>query len=160
MECVERGDGWRRNASATSAYDGHGAGALSAQQIEQLKAYYGCRHASERRGRPRREVAGRVVARSDHLTLATSRCTPCLYLVWFAYEQEASLGGGVQGEVPAHHSGDGQASARLPGEFHADPADRLIIATARHWRTPLATADQAIASYASSGHLQVIDAIL
>ena len=52
------------------------------------------------------------------------------------------------------------ASVRLPGEFHADPADRLIIATARHWRTPLATADQAIASYASSGHLQVIDATL
>lgn len=29
------------NASATSGYDGHGAGALSDQQIEQLKAYYG-----------------------------------------------------------------------------------------------------------------------
>ena len=50
------------------------------------------------------------------------------------------------------------ASVRLPGEFHADPADRLIVATARHWRTPLATADRAIAAYASSGHLRVIDA--
>lgn len=50
------------------------------------------------------------------------------------------------------------ASVRLPGTFHADPADRLIIATARHWRTPLATADRAIAAYASDGHLRVIDA--
>ena len=29
------------NAGATSGYDGHGAGALSDQQIEELKAYYG-----------------------------------------------------------------------------------------------------------------------
>ena len=50
------------------------------------------------------------------------------------------------------------ASVRLPGELHADPADRLIIATARHWRAPLATADRAIADYAADGHLRVIDA--
>lgn len=50
------------------------------------------------------------------------------------------------------------ASVRLPGKFHADPADRLIVATARHWGAPLATADQAIAAYAEDGHLRVIDA--
>ena len=50
------------------------------------------------------------------------------------------------------------ASVRLPGQFHADPADRLIVATARHWGVPLATADQAIAGYAADGHLRVIDA--
>ena len=50
------------------------------------------------------------------------------------------------------------ASVRLPGELHADPADRLIIATARHWRASLATADRTIADYAADGHLRVIDA--
>ena len=49
-------------------------------------------------------------------------------------------------------------SVRLPGEFHADPADRLIIATARHWRIPLVTADRAIVDYAADGYLRVMDA--
>lgn len=49
-------------------------------------------------------------------------------------------------------------SVRLPGEFHADPADRLIIATARHRRVPLITADHAILAYAAEGHVQAIDA--
>ena len=49
-------------------------------------------------------------------------------------------------------------SVRLPGRFHADPADRLIIATARRWGTPLLTADRAILAYAAEGHVQVIDA--
>ena len=49
-------------------------------------------------------------------------------------------------------------SVRLPGDFHADPADRLVIATARHRRVPLVTADQAILAYAAEGHVQVIDA--
>ena len=49
-------------------------------------------------------------------------------------------------------------SVRLPGNFHKDPADRLIIATARHWRVPLATADRAILDYAADGHLSAIDA--
>ena len=49
-------------------------------------------------------------------------------------------------------------SVRLPGEFHADPADRLIIATARHEAWPLMTADAAILSYAAEGHLPILDA--
>lgn len=49
-------------------------------------------------------------------------------------------------------------SARLPGEFHADPADRIIIATARHSNAPLVTADSAILAYAATGHLQAVDA--
>ena len=32
----------------------------------------------------------------------------------------------------------------LPGRFHGDPADRLIVATARTHRLPLATRDQRI----------------
>jgi PIN domain nuclease of toxin-antitoxin system len=49
-------------------------------------------------------------------------------------------------------------SVRLPGEFHADPADRIIAATARFHRVPLLTADQAILSYGARGHLQVLAA--
>lgn len=33
---------------------------------------------------------------------------------------------------------------RLPASFHRDPADRLIVATARHLKLPLATKDRKI----------------
>lgn len=49
-------------------------------------------------------------------------------------------------------------SVRLPGEFHADPADRLIVATARHWPATLLTGDKAILRYAAGGHFDAIDA--
>lgn len=49
-------------------------------------------------------------------------------------------------------------SVRLPGSFNADPADRLIIATARFLRIPLLTADQAILRYSEDGHVQALDA--
>ena len=51
-------------------------------------------------------------------------------------------------------------SARLPGAFHSDPADRLIIATARHSGARLLTADGTILSYAKRGHVDTIDARL
>ena len=47
---------------------------------------------------------------------------------------------------------------RLPGAFHADPADRIIVATARHLGLPLLTADRKIIGYADAGHVKVIDA--
>ncbi len=50
------------------------------------------------------------------------------------------------------------ASSRLPGDFHGDPADRIIIATARAYVCPLITADQAIIQYAKSGHIKAIPA--
>ncbi len=49
-------------------------------------------------------------------------------------------------------------SVRLPGDFPPDPADRFIVATARHWRAPLLTADRAILDYAAEGHVQAMDA--
>ena len=49
-------------------------------------------------------------------------------------------------------------SVRLPGSFHADPADRFIVATARYCGAPLLTADGAIRKYAAGGHARVIDA--
>jgi len=38
-------------------------------------------------------------------------------------------------------------STELPGEFHKDPADRLIVATARKFAAPLVTADEKIRAY-------------
>ncbi len=52
----------------------------------------------------------------------------------------------------------GVDAGSLPGGTHGDPADRLIIATARALGCPLLTADRAILAYAAVGHLQAIDA--
>lgn len=38
-------------------------------------------------------------------------------------------------------------AANLPGSFHKDPADRLIVATARAYDCPLITADREINAY-------------
>lgn len=38
-------------------------------------------------------------------------------------------------------------STELPGDFHKDPADRLIVATARQLAAPLVTADEKIRAY-------------
>jgi PIN domain nuclease of toxin-antitoxin system len=44
----------------------------------------------------------------------------------------------------------------LPGNFHRDPADRLLIATARELGVPLMTRDRRILDYASQGHVEII----
>lgn len=41
----------------------------------------------------------------------------------------------------------GFKSTLLPGEFHKDPADRMIVATARKLAAPLVTADEKIINY-------------
>jgi PIN domain nuclease of toxin-antitoxin system len=46
------------------------------------------------------------------------------------------------------------ASTRLPGKLHGDPADRILVATARQQNCTLITADQAILDYAAEGWLQ------
>ena len=38
-------------------------------------------------------------------------------------------------------------SVQLPGDFHSDPADRMIVATARLLGVPLVTKDEKILSY-------------
>ncbi len=48
------------------------------------------------------------------------------------------------------------ASNNLPGDFHNDPADRMIVATARHLNALLITEDRSILSYAQLGHLQAV----
>jgi PIN domain nuclease of toxin-antitoxin system len=44
-------------------------------------------------------------------------------------------------------------STRLPGEFHGDPADRIIVATARSLSARLLTRDRRIILYARRRHL-------
>ena len=39
------------------------------------------------------------------------------------------------------------ASTQLPGKFHRDPADQIIVATARVYNCPLLTADDKIIKY-------------
>lgn len=49
-------------------------------------------------------------------------------------------------------------STQLPGTFHGDPADRILVATARILGARLLTRDQQILHYARDGHLRVVDA--
>ncbi|MFH1039197.1 MAG: type II toxin-antitoxin system VapC family toxin [PVC group bacterium] len=48
------------------------------------------------------------------------------------------------------------SSTRLPGVFPGDPADRLLIATARESGASLLTADQAILQYGRAGHVNAL----
>lgn len=50
------------------------------------------------------------------------------------------------------------ASTRLPAELHGDPADRLIVATARALGATLITADVALLAYGRAGHVGVLAA--
>ena len=47
-------------------------------------------------------------------------------------------------------------SSRLPGEFHGDPADRIIVATALELSASLVTKDKKILRYSESNPLNVI----
>jgi len=42
---------------------------------------------------------------------------------------------------------DAIASTQLPGEFHKDPADRILVAIAQRYNIPLVTCDEKILSY-------------
>ena len=44
----------------------------------------------------------------------------------------------------------------LPGDFHRDPMDRLIVATARHRGMPIVTSNRKIIAYAEAGYVNVI----
>jgi len=54
------------------------------------------------------------------------------------------------------HPGTVIDSVNLPGEIHADPADRFLIATARNRRATLVTHDDKIIAYGQSGHVRVL----
>jgi len=42
-------------------------------------------------------------------------------------------------------------STRLPGDIHPDPADRILVATARHLGATLVTADRVLLQYGERG---------
>ena len=48
------------------------------------------------------------------------------------------------------------ASSRLPGEIHGDPADRMLIATARSLGATLVTRDRRILEYSQAGHVTTL----
>jgi len=50
------------------------------------------------------------------------------------------------------------SSTRLPWEMHPDPADRILVATARHLGAMLVTADQALLDFSGKGHFRALDA--
>jgi PIN domain nuclease of toxin-antitoxin system len=50
------------------------------------------------------------------------------------------------------------ASTRLPFEMHSDPADRILVATARHMGATLVTADKALLALAKKGHFKTMSA--
>jgi PIN domain nuclease of toxin-antitoxin system len=67
---------------------------------------------------------------------------PCLLIEWF----EQALG------YPGIHLFEltpdiAVASTQLPGEFHRDPADQIIVATARVYGCPLVTSDGRMLAY-------------
>jgi PIN domain nuclease of toxin-antitoxin system len=47
-------------------------------------------------------------------------------------------------------------ASQLPGEPHGDPADRMIVATARHLGASVVTRDSRILAYARRGHVAAI----
>jgi len=49
-------------------------------------------------------------------------------------------------------------SSRLPGTFHGDPADRILVATARLLGAVLVTRDKTILSYGKGKHVSVMPA--
>ena len=50
------------------------------------------------------------------------------------------------------------ASTRLPGNLHGEPADRILVATARTLDVTLVTKDEAIQRYAADGYVPVMRA--
>ena len=77
-----------------------------------------------------------------------------------ADEWTAQICGNDGPVVTALTPGIATAAGQLPDSIHGDPADRIIIATARSLACPLLTADRKILAYAAAGHVSVIDARL
>ncbi|MBB5753937.1 type II toxin-antitoxin system VapC family toxin [Prosthecomicrobium pneumaticum] len=47
-------------------------------------------------------------------------------------------------------------ASSLPGDLHGDPADRMLIATARHHGLPIVTRDRNILAYAEAGFIAAV----
>ncbi len=49
-------------------------------------------------------------------------------------------------------------SSRLPGHLHGDPADRILMATARRMGARILTKDRRLIAYGQHGHVKVVRA--
>ena len=65
---------------------------------------------------------------------------------WFS---RVMTGPGIR--APAFEPAIAIDASHLPGELHGDLADRMIIATARHYNVPIVTRDRRIRDYAHVG---------
>lgn len=73
-----------------------------------------------------------------------------------SWVQEALAAPGIHlAELTSHIA---ISSTRLPGVFHGDPADRILIATARETEATLLTADRAILQYGRGGYVHAVSA--
>ena len=50
------------------------------------------------------------------------------------------------------------ASTRLPGDVHGDPADRILLATAREHNLVLVTRDERLLAYGTTGYVTTLPA--
>lgn len=69
---------------------------------------------------------------------------------------EAIVGSGIA--VEPLNTAVAAGAYDLPGKFHRDPADRVIVATARISGAALMTRDRRILDYAGQGHVTAIPA--
>jgi PIN domain nuclease of toxin-antitoxin system len=74
---------------------------------------------------------------------------PCLTWVRTALERSGAVTVPLTTEIAIE-------SNHLPGPFHNDPIDRMLIATARIEGLALVTRDRAILDYALQGHVRVL----
>ena len=117
-------------------------------------------------------LSPRVVSRIER-TVRDGRCLVSVISVWELAMLEAKgrvrLGGALDAWVAASRRPPGVTiaeltpaiaieSTRLPGDMHGDPADRMLIATARTLGGVLVTCDERILVYAKAGHLRALDA--
>lgn len=81
-----------------------------------------------------------------------NRAVPLTFLpdpkAWFARLMQ---GPGIKEARFSHDIG--VEASWLPGAFHGDTGDRLIVATARVLNLPILTCDSKILAYAEAGHV-------
>ena len=65
--------------------------------------------------------------------------------VWWVHDETKLTE--TQAEAIAENESDIIESTRLPGAFHRDPADQIIVATARLYDCPIVTSDGRIVKY-------------
>jgi PIN domain nuclease of toxin-antitoxin system len=118
------------------------------------------------------KLASRVVSSTER-AVREGRCFVSVISVWELAMLEAKgrvrLGGAIDAWVAASRRPPGVGiaelspeiaieSTRLPGDVHGDPADRMLIATARVSGAVLVTCDERILTYGASGYVRTLDA--